>query len=217
MPNPDCRPVRGHGAAAYRVANANGPPDTETLDRRRADPPAGCRAAAEPAICLNGGPSLFPLSVPDPIAATLAVVERPKPARPEGWMLQMAKTRRSARVAGDRGLGPRLPGSAAPVGTAKAFEVSRSRPAGRPPSARPTCFDDADRAPGHEPREKRKTPPRAGGWPAAVQASQDRSRLGPRRVPANAFRQCRADPDVPILSERPMSSRPPHRHRRPWF
>src|SRR3954449_10210917 len=41
----------------YRVVIANGPPDTETFDRRRVDPSAGCRAAAEPAICLDGGPS----------------------------------------------------------------------------------------------------------------------------------------------------------------
>jgi hypothetical protein len=27
----------------------HGPPDIETFDRRRVDPPAGCRAAAEPA------------------------------------------------------------------------------------------------------------------------------------------------------------------------
>jgi hypothetical protein len=27
----------------------NGPPDTETIDRRRVDPPAGCRATTEPA------------------------------------------------------------------------------------------------------------------------------------------------------------------------
>src|SRR4051812_28235864 len=33
----------------YRVVIANGPPDTETIDRRRVDPPAGCRAVAEPA------------------------------------------------------------------------------------------------------------------------------------------------------------------------
>ena len=36
-------------ARPYRLVIANGPPDTETLDRRRVDPPAGCRAAAEPA------------------------------------------------------------------------------------------------------------------------------------------------------------------------
>jgi hypothetical protein len=28
----------------------NGPPDIETIDRRRVDPPAGCRATTEPAI-----------------------------------------------------------------------------------------------------------------------------------------------------------------------
>jgi hypothetical protein len=27
----------------------NGPPDIETIDRRRVDPPAGCRATTEPA------------------------------------------------------------------------------------------------------------------------------------------------------------------------
>jgi hypothetical protein len=37
-------------ALARTVAASNGPPDTETFDRRRVDPPAGCRAAAEPAI-----------------------------------------------------------------------------------------------------------------------------------------------------------------------
>jgi hypothetical protein len=35
--------------ATYRLVIANGPPDTETFDRRRVDLPAGCRAAAEPA------------------------------------------------------------------------------------------------------------------------------------------------------------------------
>src|SRR3954464_1391557 len=44
-------------ARPYRVVIANGPPDTETFDRRRVDPPAGCRAAGEPAHCLDGGPS----------------------------------------------------------------------------------------------------------------------------------------------------------------
>ena len=47
-------PRRG---STYRVDIANGPPDIETFDRRRVDPPAGCRAAAEPATCLDGGPS----------------------------------------------------------------------------------------------------------------------------------------------------------------
>jgi hypothetical protein len=32
------------------TAAQNGPPDNKTFDRRRVDPPAGCRAAAEPAI-----------------------------------------------------------------------------------------------------------------------------------------------------------------------
>jgi hypothetical protein len=41
--------VRGAREPTYRVVIANGPPDTETIDRRRVDPPAGCRAAAEPA------------------------------------------------------------------------------------------------------------------------------------------------------------------------
>jgi hypothetical protein len=36
-------------AGPYRLVIANGPPNTETFDRRRVDPPAGCRAAAEPA------------------------------------------------------------------------------------------------------------------------------------------------------------------------
>src|SRR4051812_26634554 len=36
-------------ARTYRPLIANGPPDSETIDRRRVDPPAGCRAAAEPA------------------------------------------------------------------------------------------------------------------------------------------------------------------------
>jgi hypothetical protein len=33
----------------YRQVIANGPPDIETIVRRRVDSPAGCRAAAEPA------------------------------------------------------------------------------------------------------------------------------------------------------------------------
>jgi hypothetical protein len=41
--------VRSVGPSAYRLVIANGPPDIETIDRRRVDPPAGCRAAAEPA------------------------------------------------------------------------------------------------------------------------------------------------------------------------
>jgi len=41
--------VRHRTKAPYRLVIANGPPDTKTFDRRRVDPPAGCRAAAEPA------------------------------------------------------------------------------------------------------------------------------------------------------------------------
>ena len=33
----------------YVVVITNGPPDNKTFDRRRVDPSAGCRAAAEPA------------------------------------------------------------------------------------------------------------------------------------------------------------------------
>ena len=50
--------VRPRTDAPYRLVIANGPPDTETFDRRRVDPPAGCRAAAEPAI-LTGRRSTF--------------------------------------------------------------------------------------------------------------------------------------------------------------
>src|SRR5436190_16625231 len=46
----DERQVRSASARTYRHAIENGPPDIETLDRRRVDPPAGCRAATEPAI-----------------------------------------------------------------------------------------------------------------------------------------------------------------------
>jgi hypothetical protein len=49
MPLHDEWQVRHRTDAAYRLVIANGPPDTETFDRRRVDPPAGCRAAAEPA------------------------------------------------------------------------------------------------------------------------------------------------------------------------
>src|SRR5689334_17375184 len=45
----DERQVRRAGTGPYGVVIANGPPDNETLDRRRVDPPAGCRAATEPA------------------------------------------------------------------------------------------------------------------------------------------------------------------------
>jgi len=41
--------VHAREARAYRIGIANGPPDRETIVRRRVDPPAGCRAAAEPA------------------------------------------------------------------------------------------------------------------------------------------------------------------------
>ena len=44
-------------SAAYGMPARNGPPDNETFDRRRVDPPAGCRAAAEPAILPDGGPT----------------------------------------------------------------------------------------------------------------------------------------------------------------
>ena len=54
----DVRPCRGRtdGRLFRRRRDVpsprtrNGPPDTATLVRRRADPPAGCRAAAEPAF-----------------------------------------------------------------------------------------------------------------------------------------------------------------------
>jgi hypothetical protein len=49
MPVHDDRQVRQRNDAPYSLVIANGPPDTETFDRRRVDPPAGCRAAAEPA------------------------------------------------------------------------------------------------------------------------------------------------------------------------
>jgi hypothetical protein len=49
MPLHDVWQVRHRTDASYRLVIANGPPDTETFDRRRVDPPAGCRAAAEPA------------------------------------------------------------------------------------------------------------------------------------------------------------------------
>jgi hypothetical protein len=49
MPVHDDRRVRRGNDALYSPVIANGPPDTETFDRRRVDPPAGCRAAAEPA------------------------------------------------------------------------------------------------------------------------------------------------------------------------
>ena len=56
-PDMDIRPcrvrdewqVRRRPSRTYRLVIANGPPDIETFDRRRVDPPAGCRAAAEPA------------------------------------------------------------------------------------------------------------------------------------------------------------------------
>jgi hypothetical protein len=38
-------------SGAPTVSSArNGPPDIKTIDRRRVDPPAGCRATTEPAI-----------------------------------------------------------------------------------------------------------------------------------------------------------------------
>ena len=49
MPLHDEWQVRRRPDEPYRLVIANGPPDTETFDRRRVDPPAGCRAAAEPA------------------------------------------------------------------------------------------------------------------------------------------------------------------------
>ena len=49
MPVQDERQVRHGQDAPYSLVIANGPPDTKTFDRRRVDPPAGCRAAAEPA------------------------------------------------------------------------------------------------------------------------------------------------------------------------
>src|SRR6185436_12753092 len=49
MPDHDEWQVRRRTDGTYRLVIANGPPDTETIDRRRVDPPAGCRAAAEPA------------------------------------------------------------------------------------------------------------------------------------------------------------------------
>src|SRR6188472_678671 len=49
MPLHDEWQVRRRPDEPYRLVIANGPPDTETIDRRRVDPPAGCRAAAEPA------------------------------------------------------------------------------------------------------------------------------------------------------------------------
>src|SRR6185437_12117843 len=52
MPVGDERQVRVGGDWSHGSAIANGPPDTETLDRRRVNPPAGCRAATEPAIVL---------------------------------------------------------------------------------------------------------------------------------------------------------------------
>src|SRR5215831_17733450 len=65
MPFRDERQVRGAVPSTYGSAIENGPPDTETLDRRRVDPPAGCRVATEPAIVLkrrsvNDNPSLTP-------------------------------------------------------------------------------------------------------------------------------------------------------------
>src|SRR5687768_17648580 len=42
------RVVRSDPARTLTPAQ-NGPPDNKTFDRRRVDPPAGCRAAAEPA------------------------------------------------------------------------------------------------------------------------------------------------------------------------
>src|SRR6516225_6452439 len=53
MPFGDERQVRCAEGGAYGSAIENGPPDTETLDRRRVDPPAGCRVATEPAIVLT--------------------------------------------------------------------------------------------------------------------------------------------------------------------
>jgi len=64
MPVHDDRQVRHGKDAPYSLVIANGPPDTKTFDRRRVDPPAGCRAAAEPAICPCGGPSTIPLMAP---------------------------------------------------------------------------------------------------------------------------------------------------------
>jgi hypothetical protein len=52
MSMPDRRRTPGVSARgrAYGRSIENGPPDNETFDRRRVDPPAGCRVAAEPAI-----------------------------------------------------------------------------------------------------------------------------------------------------------------------
>ncbi len=63
MPLHDEWQVRRRTDAPYRLVIANGPPDTKTFDRRRVDPPAGCRAAAEPAICPCGGPSTIPCTI----------------------------------------------------------------------------------------------------------------------------------------------------------
>jgi hypothetical protein len=45
----DGRQVATHCTGHTVCSSTNGPPDNETLDRRRVDPPAGCRATAEPA------------------------------------------------------------------------------------------------------------------------------------------------------------------------
>jgi hypothetical protein len=51
MPLDHGRRVTQPGVRSYGLPEArDGPPDIETIDRRRVDPPAGCRATTEPAI-----------------------------------------------------------------------------------------------------------------------------------------------------------------------
>src|SRR6188508_1753304 len=84
--------VRPRTDAPYRVFIANGPPDTETFDRRRVDPPAGCRAAAEPAICPCGGPST--------ILHTIRLVDQPARRRVASLVAQETLDIRDQVVAG---------------------------------------------------------------------------------------------------------------------
>ena len=198
------------GRRIYRPVIANGPPDIETIDRRRVDPPAGCRAAAEPAYLpqrrsVDDPPSSRawpPVSAPPPGAALVAqealdvgdevvarrqallVVHRLEPLDVAACRLVEAGCRVEPGAQLARLLGELMRRDLGPEVRARPRAAARGRPSRTAPT-RNGGPGRSSRGPGRPPRRPRsRAPTRAPTAPAACPAGP--AMTSPRSSPGEA-------------------------------
>ena len=199
----------GAGRTRPIVWSSRRPPDTETFARRRVDLPAGCRAAAEPAICLCGGPSTIPWMIPNrspPGRVAALVAQEPFDVRDQVvagrqtllvvHRLQSLDIAAGRLVQAGRGVEPR-PQFAGLLARAHVPGCSRrgdSRALGAAPGPRSRTAPRrnggparSSRGPGSRPRRPRsRAPTRAPTARAACRPGRPR----PRRAAARAMPRC---------------------------